>query len=968
MLRSKTALWMLVGLWLALTLAAQAQLPPKTVQELASALLAIASDTGRDALLEANPQLATKQLCDELIARLKPPIPRNKQAEALLASNVLLRLSERLGYDKGKIEALKHLGSHHRERGERQTALKIWQQALALAEAAGESSLVIAMHYNLCAVWQELGNLDEAMQHCQASLTKAGVSGTKSNLAFANNALGGIAVRRGENEKAVTYFLKSSAQFNEVGNKLNELFSLQNLGLSYYALGNLTAALQAYSRSLPLAEALENQASLAKGLARISSIHASLGNTKLALETAQRSLKLHEKLDLKAEIGKTLATISYTHAVAADYEQALEYGLKGLKLAQETNDENATRNGLISVATAYVHLKKLPQSEDYFQRALVLSEQQHQYDSITNCLLNLSRVYLKQGKDAEALNYADRAIRHSRQTGNQGYLWLSLQHSGSALVALKQEEQARVRFEEALAVLEALRENLAAGETVRADFLAYRIEPYQHLINLLMSQGKTVEAFQLAERAKARALLDTLSAGKANISKAMTDDERRQERRLKDELTNANSRLTRAAQSAKPNLQQLADLKAQLEKTRLDFESFQTRLYAAHPELRAQRGEAPIIKTEELATMVDDKTALLEFAVTGQAAYLFAITRTGKALPKIRAYTLPIKQDELAKQANEFRQQLASLDLGFRASAKRLYDLLLKPAAAQFAGKTRIVIVPDAALWELPFQALIGSDNRYLIETAAVSYAPSLTVLREMQLKRTRRVTGLLAFGNPVFNAETVERASIAKRDEKLLPLPEAETEVKALAQLHGSTSRVFIGAEASEARLKSEAASAGILHFATHGILNDAAPMYSHLALAADDKTEDGQKEDGPKEDGMLEVWELLQMDLKADLAVLSACETARGKIGAGEGVIGLSWALFVAGVPSTLVSQWKVESSSTRDLMVGFHRNLKGAGNKPGSPKAEALRQSVLRLLKKPATNHPFYWAGFVLVGNGQ
>lgn len=105
--------------------------------------------------------------------------------------------------------------------------------------------------------------------------------------------------------------------------------------------------------------------------------------------------------------------------------------------------------------------------------------------------------------------------------------------------------------------------------------------------------------------------------------------------------------------------------------------------------------------------------------------------------------------------------------------------------------------------------------------------------------------------------------------------------------------------------------------------------------------------------------------MDLKADLAVLSACETARGRIGAGEGVIGLSWALFVAGVPSTVVSQWKVESSSTRDLMLGFHRGLR---DKRQLSKAEALRQAVLPLLKNSRTDHPFYWAGFVLVGDGQ
>ena len=112
------------------------------------------------------------------------------------------------------------------------------------------------------------------------------------------------------------------------------------------------------------------------------------------------------------------------------------------------------------------------------------------------------------------------------------------------------------------------------------------------------------------------------------------------------------------------------------------------------------------------------------------------------------------------------------------------------------------------------------------------------------------------------------------------------------------------------------------------------------------------------------------MQLDLKADLAVLSACETARGRFGAGEGVIGLTWALFVAGVPTTVVSQWQVESASTRDLMLHFHRALKApstAGS--ASPtKAEALRQAALKLMKLKETRHPFYWAGFVLVGDGR
>ena len=135
---------------------------------------------------------------------------------------------------------------------------------------------------------------------------------------------------------------------------------------------------------------------------------------------------------------------------------------------------------------------------------------------------------------------------------------------------------------------------------------------------------------------------------------------------------------------------------------------------------------------------------------------------------------------------------------------------------------------------------------------------------------------------------------------------------------------------------------------------------MYSHLVLAQGDTNEDG----------LLEAWELMQMDLNADLAALSACETARGRFGAGEGMIGLTWALFVAGVPTTVVSQWQVASASTRDLMLSFHRQL-GLRSTAANAKvteAEALRQAALKLLKNPETSHPFYWAGFVLVGDAR
>ena len=363
----------------------------------------------------------------------------------------------------------------------------------------------------------------------------------------------------------------------------------------------------------------------------------------------------------------------------------------------------------------------------------------------------------------------------------------------------------------------------------------------------------------------------------------------------------------------------------------------------------------------------DGASALLEYVVSDVETYLFAVTKAaGKAGAEVRVYTLPIKRDDLAAQIETFRGQLAARDLGFRATAIKLYDQLLKPAEAQLRGKTNLVIAPDDRLWDLPFQALLTDASRFLIEEAAIAYTPSLTALREMTRRRKNQTansapTTLLALGNPLLGRETIDRAALTLRDERLAPLPESEQEVKALRQLYGaSRSKVYTGAEAREDRFKSEAGGARILHFATHGMLNNASPMYSHLALA----------EGGANEDGLLEAWELMRLDLKADLAVLSACETARGRVGAGEGTIGLSWAMFIAGVPSTVVSQWKVEAAGTRDLMVSFHRALisRPAAGRAMVTKAEALRQAALKVMKNPETRHPFYWAGFVLVGDGR
>ena len=362
----------------------------------------------------------------------------------------------------------------------------------------------------------------------------------------------------------------------------------------------------------------------------------------------------------------------------------------------------------------------------------------------------------------------------------------------------------------------------------------------------------------------------------------------------------------------------------------------------------------PLLAKNALELLPDSQTAFLEYVVTDEAIFLFVLTRENP----VSVHKFPIHKETLSTRIKAFRVKIANRDLGVRIAAADLYNLLLLAATQELDQITKLVIVPDGALWELPFQALITPRNQYLLEEKTVSLVPSLTVLQEMmKLEKKHRnsaPTNLLAFGNPALGKNTLDQLKSIFRDSNLSPLPEAEKEAKTLGQLYGEQrSKVYIRADAQESRFKTEASQFRILHLATHSILNDSSPMYSQIVLA--------QTGTGAEEDGLLEAREILKMNLNADLVVLSSCESALGKVGQGEGMIGLAWAFFVAGTSTTVVSQWKVASASTTEFMLAFHEKLKYES------KAEALRNAALELSKQTQYRHPFYWAPFVVIGSG-
>jgi CHAT domain-containing protein len=470
------------------------------------------------------------------------------------------------------------------------------------------------------------------------------------------------------------------------------------------------------------------------------------------------------------------------------------------------------------------------------------------------------------------------------------------------------------------------------------------------LVMLLTTQGKNLEALLYADRAKGRVLLDAVSGVKSDLANVLTENERSEERHLVKKISDINQRIK--SHPAEDLLSQ-NELYSQLDTARLELASFKDRTYVAHPELRLRSGVAQLLTLSSLKTLTTTSgLACLEYVMTERKLGLFIVKRNRVTNePFIRYLDLPVHADDLRQKVNQFHSMLAERHPNHRTVSRELYRLLIEPVAKELQDIRTVCIVPDGFLWTLPFQALTTNRRNYLVEQYALYYAPSLSVLHEISDRTRQTITNgsLIAFGNPVIGRDE-------KLNQDLCPLPEAETEVaEVAAAARSKMKKVLIGRDADEKSFKALAPTYATIHLATHGVLNNRDPLYSHLLLT---KTE-GDVEN----DGSLEAREIMNMHFNADLVVLSACETGNGRISPGEGVIGMSWAFFVAGTRSMVVSQWRVNSASTSQLMQNFYQALARRRNR--GTKSEALREASIRLLKDPRYRHPFYWAGFVLVG---
>ena len=333
---------------------------------------------------------------------------------------------------------------------------------------------------------------------------------------------------------------------------------------------------------------------------------------------------------------------------------------------------------------------------------------------------------------------------------------------------------------------------------------------------------------------------------------------------------------------------------------------------------------------KQVQDILEPAVTILEYFVISDAVLLWVVEKD-----RLRFVYMPIDRSDLVFKVTALRESVYQMGEKekFDALSQELFKLLIEPALPHAQGK-ELLIIPHDVLHYLPFQALLSSQGKYLIQDYPIYYLSSASLMQFTKEKRraSRDDEKALALGNPSLGDEAYN-------------LRFAEREVREIAKDYPN-STVFVKEQATKSNVISLSPQNDILHFAVHAEFNQQNPMSSALLLAKEGK-----------DDGRLKVGEIFSLNLKADMVVLSACETGLGKNNSGDEIIGLTRAFIYAGTPSVITTLWKVNDRASYELMREFYSNLKTM------KKSEALRQAQLKTMKE--FPEPFFWAAYQLTG---
>jgi CHAT domain-containing protein len=935
--------------------------------------------------------------------------------KAIEKYNEALPLLRKMEDRQGEATTLNNIGASYWLLGENQKALESHNQALRIRRELGNRLDESNSLYNIGVIYWQLGEYQKALDYYDQALPVWREGGFRQEQAYAFNAIGLAYDHQGKLQEAIRYFNEALALDHALGNRREEAIVRNNIGGSYQYLGELQKALDHYNQALLLAHTLGDRRSEATALNNAGVLYWQLGENQKALDYYNQALPLRRVTGDRFGEVSTLTNIGLIHWSSDESQKALEYYNQALSLAHTIEDRRGEANALNNIGASYMYLGEPQKALAYHRQALPLRRAIGDRRGEAVTLSQIGKSYISLGKPEEATGYLEQALSLHRAIGDKRHEQETLQNIARAARDANRLEEARAPMEQALAIIEGTRSQFLSPE-LRTSYLASNQSYYEFYIDLLMrlhqdqpASGYAAAALQASERARARSFLELLAEARIDVRQGIDPALKEKEKTLQARTSWIQNQLIQIHGRPKPDQSKIAAFADELKKTEDDREQLEAEIRQKHPRYAQLHYPTPL-SLKAIQQLLDDRTALLEYSQGKAASFLFAVSKNDflvACLPADSSLMNRVKKVREAIADKPNRQTLSN----YLLNARSLYQELIQPAARILAGKKSLIIVADGILNYLPFEALLESDSRrsaqldlsrlpYLVRDYAISYAPSATVLASLgKVHEERQAPGktFLAYADPLYGNEApaamnAVRSAIGSafgesEPWKLQPLPESRTEVEEIGKLYPPQQvSIFLREQASEENVKTEdrLSQYRYLHFAVHGLLNENKPQYSGLVLslprgeeataagsvkqparAAEVDRTSGATEVAPQsphtEDGLLQVYEIFNLKLNADLVVLSACETGLGKEVRGEGLIGLTRAFMYAGTPSVIVSLWKVQDKSTSELMRRFYHHLAGRN----ANKAEALRQAQIEMIRKVEFAHPYYWAGFVLTG---
>jgi tetratricopeptide (TPR) repeat protein len=907
---------------------------------------------------------------------------------------------KRVGYGPACIQSLGTAGQLLllRKSGE---AGKLLDQALRLTQQENRRPLTGAEELtNIGRHITYQGELDWTKKLCQAAFEiQERLAPNSMTEAMSLQCLGGAALLQGNLEAAARYYRRTQVIREVLAPQSHYLAaSLNNLGDVARFRGDFNAAGEYYRRALAIYKTvMPNSESIAIDQISLANLAKEQGDLGAAAEYGRLALATEQRLSplsmIAADCLATLGSVAYERW---DLRGATEYYQEALAIQDRLSPQSVFMAGTqIELGNVAVAQGDLRAAAEFYRRALAIY-QRLSPDSLpmAESLTGLGVVTEEEGDTKAAAEYFRRALAIQEKLAPDS---LSLAGSLESLSAVARDS-GDLSSAESLAA-RAWRIARRQADTVTSDearqAFGSSTQGYAGtLLSIQVARREPESAFATLEEARAQGLARLLFERRDVLNQASGDLWPRHQEAL--------ARLHRAEEnvnSAEAQPGGSTEAEEQKQAARRAYQSARDEVDQLWAEIQKRQTHAfaPTLNLADAARALGEGNTFVAFARREDEAYALALR--GGEKPRVVAEELQFgpASGRTAAAKREGAKRIDARILGFWnlartwpdapgfsqpesaaviTTGKELFTALFPGEIGKLVCESkRLILSPDGPLWQLPFAALVtdvdeNGNPHYLGERVALTYAPSLALYVQLRQQAPQLHMGqrpeVLAVGAPDFDrkVELDPNNPQAKRVWAGLyppgvrpePLRGTAPEAEVVAQLYGG--KPLVSDQATEAEVRRRIEKADVIHLATHGSLQTASPMSSGIMLTPPAKEPAlGETDD----DGVLQAWEIFsQLKLRAELVVLSACDTARGEVVKGEGVVGLTRALEYAGARSIVATQWSVASGeSTTQLMEEFHKGLRN-----GKAKDEALKEAMAVVRKKYP--QPFHWAPFILLGD--